>query len=167
MVVFLIEIMACSPSSASSSPARKIVIAMDGSKHSEYALKYCKDTLLQDNDDVTVVYAVEHGTLISQPLFTTDPQFVAHLAVEEDKEVQTLIDKLTATMEQAGVKGRVQRMSANSPGEAIIKAAKDLQADLIVTGTRGHGKLRRTILGSVSQYVVHHSHVPVLVCHDK
>lgn len=42
--------------------------------------------------------------------------------------------------------------------------AKEEHADIIVTGTRGQGKIRRTLLGSVSDYIIHHSHVPVLVC---
>ena len=65
------------------------------------------------------------------------------------------------------VKGKVLRYSANTPGEAVIKASTELGSDLIVTGTRGLGKIRRTILGSVSQYVVHHANVPVLICRDK
>jgi len=36
----------------------------------------------------------------------------------------------------------------------------------IVVGTRGLGSVRRTILGSVSDYVVHHAHCPVIVCRE-
>ena len=50
------------------------------------------------------------------------------------------------------------------PGEAIVAVAEKEKAVLIVCGTRGMGKLRRTFLGSVSDYVVHHAHCPVLVC---
>lgn len=50
------------------------------------------------------------------------------------------------------------------PGEEIVQAAIKEGADFIVTGSRGLGKLRRTFLGSVSDYVVHHATVPVLVC---
>ena len=35
---------------------------------------------------------------------------------------------------------------------------------LLISGTRGMGTIRRTILGSVSDHVVHHAHCPVLVC---
>jgi nucleotide-binding universal stress UspA family protein len=34
---------------------------------------------------------------------------------------------------------------------------------MVVMGTRGQGTVRRTIMGSVSDYVAHHSKVPVLV----
>ncbi|KAL8603358.1 hypothetical protein ACOMHN_039721 [Nucella lapillus] len=150
-----------------SETGRKILIAMDGSKHAEYAFRYYKENLHREGDDVIVVYAVEYGSLVAQPVMTTDPQFCAHVAEEEDKEVQTLMNKLTALMTEVGLKGRVQRVSANRPGEAVVKVATEQHVNLIVTGTRGMGMLRRTLMGSVSQYIVHHAHMPVLVCRQK
>ena len=52
-------------------------------------------------------------------------------------------------------------------GESIIEASKAENADLIIVGTRGMSKVRRTFLGSVSDYLVHHANVPVLVCRHK
>jgi len=54
-----------------------------------------------------------------------------------------------------------------NPGEVIVKVAKEEHATLIVTGTRGMGKIRRTFMGSISDFVIHHSPVPVLVCRHK
>ena len=54
-----------------------------------------------------------------------------------------------------------------NPGEAIVKIAEDENATMIVMGTRGLGVIRRTILGSVSDYVVHHAKCPVLICHKE
>ena len=51
-----------------------------------------------------------------------------------------------------------------SAGQAVCDEAKKEHASLVVVGSRGTGLLRRTVLGSVSSYVVHHAHVPVLVC---
>ena len=51
-----------------------------------------------------------------------------------------------------------------NPGEIIVKVSRDMKAQLIVLGSRGMGTIRRTLLGSVSDYVMHHSHIPVLVC---
>lgn len=49
------------------------------------------------------------------------------------------------------------------PGESIVAAANDLRASFVMMGTRGMGTIRRTILGSVSDYVVHHCQCPVIV----
>ena len=49
------------------------------------------------------------------------------------------------------------------PGQAICRAAEKENAFLIVMGTRGMGTVRRTILGSVSDYVNHHAKCPVVV----
>ena len=53
------------------------------------------------------------------------------------------------------------------PGHAIVERAEKVGADMIVIGTRGLGTIRRTVLGSVSDYVVHHAKIPVVVCHVK
>ena len=45
----------------------------------------------------------------------------------------------------------------------ICDLAKEKNADLIVMGSRGLNALRRTFLGSVSEYVLHHAHIPTTV----
>lgn len=62
------------------------------------------------------------------------------------------------------INGTVKSVHSSSPGEGICKIAKEVNADLIITGTRGMGSVRRTLLGSVSDYILHHAHVPVIVC---
>lgn len=59
--------------------------------------------------------------------------------------------------------GTVKSTHANSPGVGIIQIANQLDAEFIVTGSRGHSTIRRTFLGSVSDYILHHSNVPVLI----
>ena len=46
-------------------------------------------------------------------------------------------------------------------GEVICKIVEEEKPDMVIMGTRGQGLVRRTILGSVSDYVVHHAHIPV------
>ena len=53
--------------------------------------------------------------------------------------------------------------SFSPAGEYVVKVAQDHHAKMIITGTRGMGVIRRTMLGSVSDYVVHHAHCPVLI----
>lgn len=54
-------------------------------------------------------------------------------------------------------------MQDGHPGEHVCKTALKEKANLIVVGSRGMGTVRRTILGSTSDYIIHHAHVPVLV----
>jgi nucleotide-binding universal stress UspA family protein len=60
--------------------------------------------------------------------------------------------------------GKIVLKISNKPGEALVQLANEERADLVIMGTRGLGRIRRTILGSVSDYVVHHAHCPVLIC---
>jgi nucleotide-binding universal stress UspA family protein len=49
------------------------------------------------------------------------------------------------------------------PAEAILEAAKGLDADLIAVATQGHGPIVRAVIGSVADEVIRGSTVPVLV----
>ena len=54
-------------------------------------------------------------------------------------------------------------LSYAEPGPAIVKAAADLQADLIVMSTHGRGGLGQMMYGSLAEYVARSSHVPVIL----
>lgn len=50
-------------------------------------------------------------------------------------------------------------------GELICNFCKDINPALLIVGSRGQGTIRRTLLGSVSDYCIHHNvtHAPVVV----
>ncbi|RKO87022.1 hypothetical protein BDK51DRAFT_11095, partial [Blyttiomyces helicus] len=47
--------------------------------------------------------------------------------------------------------------------EEILAKSEELKAELVVVGSRGMGAFKRAVLGSVSDYILHHSACPVLV----
>jgi nucleotide-binding universal stress UspA family protein len=53
-------------------------------------------------------------------------------------------------------------LSADSPSLAISLAAEEIEADLIVMGTRGLSGLKHAVLGSVAERVVRLAPCPVL-----
>ena len=61
------------------------------------------------------------------------------------------------------LKFKLFKEESNRPGEVICKLAEDESVDLVVIGSRGMGTLRRTFLGSVSDYCVHHNHCSIAV----
>lgn len=64
------------------------------------------------------------------------------------------------------LRGHVKQR-CGKPGEAIVEATKEEGASMLILGSRGMGLVRRTFTGSVSDYCIHHSHVPVIVCRNK
>ena len=68
---------------------------------------------------------------------------------------------VTLSRLQIPVKFRVEE---GKPGEKICEAAQKEKAMLIVMSSRGSGIIRRTVLGSVSNYVIHHTKIPVVLC---
>jgi nucleotide-binding universal stress UspA family protein len=55
------------------------------------------------------------------------------------------------------------RIEPGDPAKAICEVAAEEGVDVVVIGSRGHGRLRRALLGSVSTHVIHHAPCPVLV----
>ena len=64
---------------------------------------------------------------------------------------------------QAGVAASVLTRTSDTPHEAIVTAAPDLQFDLIVMGSHGRSGATTLLLGTQAQGVLTHSAIPVLV----
>jgi nucleotide-binding universal stress UspA family protein len=88
---------------------------------------------------------------------------------------QQLIDGLRLLAERAvdEVKSIIEQRFPNASvttviemgraAEVILDAADRVKADLVVVGSHGHGFWGRSLLGSVSNAVIHHARCPVLV----
>ena len=81
------------------------------------------------------------------------------------KEVQQAQDWLQPYIQQAIAKGISVEVDCRSeePAVWICKLAQNWGADLIVLGRRGHQGIKEIVMGSVSNYVVHHAPCSVLV----
>jgi nucleotide-binding universal stress UspA family protein len=95
----------------------------------------------------------------------------------EDRRAPTLRDiqeasrllreRLDVACEHArGIK-IIAHLRAGDPADSILRAADDVQADVIVAGSHRRTGLRRLALGSVAERVLHESHCPVLIAVPK
>ena len=136
---------------------RTILLAVDGSKHSEKAVELAKRLAMSTNDEVVVTYLTE--------LLPARFQTYAGLDSEADREVIELAKGYVAELEEAGIKARTELRSAPNGGIArfLTNLAEDLDAGLIVMGSHGRGDLTALLLGSVAHKVVHLSQRPVLI----
>ncbi len=76
---------------------------------------------------------------------------------------QALLEQIKARGEADGVKVRAVVAKSDLIAESVIAAAKKHQCDLIVMASHGRKGLKRLLLGSETQHVLTHSHIPVLV----
>lgn len=111
-------------------------------------------------------------------LLSLDFPFVLHvllsnldaIATEEwKKEVQKheqyikdLEEKFKTKCEKMKVSAKIIIKSGHA-GDHVCKTAQKEGAAFLVVGSRGMGTIRRTILGSVSDYIIHHAHAPVIL----
>ncbi|EDO44805.1 predicted protein [Nematostella vectensis] len=143
---------------------RKIVIPVDGSKHSERAFDWYKGALHRGNDEVFVVHAFD-------PYAAPPTPYPYGFAFPEDWEqhMKKTVDDAKSVMEYYEKKCKDSKMKCTmltkpgDPGETICEIAKDKNADQIIMGSRGLGTVRRTIVGSVSEFCLHHTHIPMSI----
>ncbi len=80
------------------------------------------------------------------------------------KEAEQTLDQLAAMYNGQKL---YKFMPEGHPTEEIIKTADSWQADLIVIGTHGRTGLMHLIMGSIAEYIVRNSDIPVMVVPSK
>lgn len=74
-----------------------------------------------------------------------------------ERQGKDILHSLAERAKASGVKVEYHQL-AGSPGKMICDMAQEWQVDLIIIGRRGRSGLSEMLLGSVSNYVLHHSH---------
>ncbi|KAL3853728.1 hypothetical protein ACJMK2_017245 [Sinanodonta woodiana] len=143
---------------------RKILIAVDGSEQAMRAFDWYYENIYKPGDYCMALY-VTQLTLRRGSGILTDPDAIVKDLKQTKQAGDTIMSSFAEKIREKGIKGNADTVACgdSSPGEKIVKTAEFNKANIIVMGTRGLGKIRRTILGSVSSYVLHHAHCPVII----
>jgi len=134
-----------------------ILLATDGSPDSRLAARAAADLATRGGAALHVLHAWEPYRSFSGMVPVVSP------VMDPDSARALVAEEVTYLRAQhhapvAGVHVRV-----GAPVREILDLAAQIHAGMIVMGSRGLGAVRRAVLGSVSEDVVHHAHVPVLV----
>ncbi len=136
---------------------KKILVAHDGSKYSQKALKMAIEMALQFGSTLHVLSVVPelHLTEIS-------PVDQERLREALERETVKNLEKVkqAAALKKVPIKTLVRQGNA---ADEIIGAARKLRVGLVVIGSHGRHGVERFLLGSVSSKVVEHARRPVLV----
>ena len=140
---------------------RRILLATDGSEEAELAALRAVDLAQRTDSELHVVHVgVVPSFLWSDPGTLGDNGKLYEQIEEESRE---LLRKESWRVKVAGGTVAGSHLRMGEVDLEIVVLAKELQADLIVMGCRGHRGIRRAIEGSISDAVIRHAPCPVLV----
>lgn len=137
----------------------RILLATDGSHGSAVALHLVRDLPLPEGSSVHVVTVVDTMRMIALPGVMGIDQ-TAYLTEAAEDSLASAAGVLTAARPDLAVTTEVL---AGRPADAIRAEAESVVPDLLVMGSRGHGRVRSALLGSVSLEIVEAAPCPVLV----
>jgi len=140
-----------------------VLVCVDGSELAEAALV-----------DGLAVLKEHERTVIATVIDSADPMLVVGTGfaagVMTGDELETMQREhraaaqrmLTETAERLGHPDAELMVLEGAAGPAICDLAESLPASVVVIGTRGHGGIRRAVMGSVSDHVVRNAPCAVL-----
>ena len=143
---------------------KKILVATDGSTLSQKAVTSAID-----------LAALTGAELVALKVIPLYPQsyFEGGLALQaadvsrvEDQwaqDGQAVVDAVQKLAQAQGVKTKAITVKSDFVSDAVIAAAKNHKCDLIVMSSHGRRGIKRLLLGSETQQVLTHTHIPVLV----
>lgn len=144
-------------------PVLVVIIAVDGSDVSLFAIKQYAEEIMEPSHRVVGVLVGERTDIAYGAIGPLDKSVVQALIEAEEKKTNDKMERVRQCMTELKINGEIVKAFGEA-GPAILAKAKELNAAFIVTGSRGLGKIRKTLLGSVSSYLIHHSKIPVVVC---
>ena len=136
----------------------KILLATDGSREAQLAATTAAELANTTNSELHLLHV---GELRPTFLAQTEEE-----PAELQRQAKRLLDEQHKTLKEAGGTVREAHLRQGKPDEEIVDLAERLGIGLIVMGSRGRGRIRRALMGSVSESVVRHAHCPVTIVRE-
>jgi nucleotide-binding universal stress UspA family protein len=145
---------------------KKILFPTDGSDISKKAINHAIEMSQKFSAEILVVYAYELPEEVADVIGAYNSTY-AYLD-DIEKNLREYGDAILKDIEnQFRIKGiKIKKLLLKGePGVAITDTIINESCDLVIMGSRGKSAFKSFLLGSVSDYVLHHSKCPVLIIH--
>jgi len=145
------------------------LVCIDGSEQSEYAFNWYVKNYHQ-NDDIIGFVNIQRQP--AMPIDFVDSVYQGSPLVDayyekinnNQNKSEELKQKYKTICENKKIKFKFFMLDLHQcPGHLICETAKEEKAASIIMGRRGLGTISRMLLGSTSDYVLHHTNIPVTV----
>lgn len=139
----------------------RVLVALDGSPWSDAALQLVGSLAWPGGTIVQLIGVVEPAAELIAPLVVPAPT-LGSFDRQTGHDFERILDDAAARLANPSLVVE-SRVLVGRPATLIVDRAADFRAELVIVGSRGHGRLATMLLGSVSAEVVDHSPCPVLV----
>ena len=146
----------------------KILVALDHSPMSSKVFSEALELAQSLNAELTLLHVLSRGdadspNLPAMPVMDYYPTYnvsamemFEHAWKAYEKKGLEILDEYLKQAKDQGISAEAKQIEG-APGLAICEQAKDLSSRMIVMGRRGHAAWSEFLLGSVSNYVLHHA----------
>lgn len=144
---------------------RLILVAVDESKESINSLQWALDNLFTLQDRIILIHAQRDAVSSfapGSPSVLVPAEVLKLLENDIKKCTETIFAKAMDLCKSKNVTPEIKAHTGDAR-EVICDAAKKYNPDMLVIGSHGYGAFKRVVLGSVSEYCVHHVQCPVVV----
>ena len=137
------------------SKGERILVAVDGSKNSEFAVDQALSMAATCNSKFFAISVAD-----VYPVYVESAPEVKEKVMNETKQI---LEEVEEKAKNANISCETILHVGHQPHEFIVKEAKEKNIDLIVMGTRGRTGLKKFVMGSVAQKVIGYTPCPVMV----
>jgi len=148
---------------------KKILVSLDGSKLAEQILPYAETQAQQFGSTVVLlqVITVSSAAIAGVGPVPSSGEIIAEQFNIAEQEAETYLKSIAKSLEAKGIKVEAVTLQGAQLGEGIVDYANKNGIDLIAIATHGRSGLGRAVFGSVADYVLRHSGIPILVIKPK
>ncbi len=138
---------------------KTILICLDGSSLAEQVVQYAANMARRYSSRVVLLQVIPSSVAIT-------PGVSVQTSLSVEQSALDYLQGVASSMKKG--RGPVDCVTAQgSPGEAIVRYAKENTVDLIAMSTNGRGGLGQTLFGSVAQHVLREAGLPILLVRPK
>jgi nucleotide-binding universal stress UspA family protein len=141
----------------------KILLATDGSPEPHWPPTTAAHPPNKTDSELHVVTVGPDLPIYELPEHPADFEDVLQ---EQRREAQAVLEQQVKRVEESGGAVNERHLREGRADEEIVVLAQEIGAGLIVMGSRGQGRIRRALMGSVSDSVVRHAHCPVTIVRE-
>ena len=143
---------------------KRILVATDGSTLSKKAVSSAIELAAATGAELVALKVVARYPMsYFEGGLAVQASEVARTEQQWADNAQAIVDAVQKAAAARAVKAKALTVKSNLVSDAVIAAAKKHKCDLIVMASHGHRGIKRLLLGSETQLVLTHSHIPVLV----